>query len=223
MTVYATLGNLLLVPIADLQNLASTINVHGDTRKVADSTGKKRGTEVLCIVTGTTYAEAISKGPKSSDEWFRVDGGALYTPVNILDLLGGAAWTDSAGCSYDAGLLTADGTDDPTSTQDVVLQAGTYRGTITVAGEGTTGDHDRPLVVITGDEDGPLFTYNSVPVLHPTAAESATNKTVVDFEFTLTEENTVTIELSVVNEAGSLEAGSAYVAFSLLEAVAPAA
>lgn len=218
-TSYGILGNKLIVPQADLLNLVSPANTHGDTRLGGNAIGKVAGMEVLCKLTsGSTLNSAFALGPKSSDAWRIVDGSANYTPVNI------STWTVSTGCDYTAGLLTADGTDNPTATQVIALNAGTYKYSLKAAGEGTySADYHTAKITITGETDGAYLTkvFNSakdVTVSAATGAEAATSKTPLVGTFTLTADQDVTISLSVVNEDGDLEAGSAYILLDALEA-----
>lgn len=216
---YDKLGNHTIVPAADLLNLASRANVGGDTRVGGESLGKRAGMEVLRDAGSGAYSKVIALGSASSDAWRLVDGSASYTPVNLLITADGSDWTKSTGCTYADGLLTADGVDDPTASQVVALKAGTYRVAGEATAEGTLLDHDAPKLTITGATDGELVASVYKTVFHATAAESATTREEFAEEFTLTVDQNVTFEISVVNEAGSLEAGSAYITFEKLEAL----
>lgn len=219
MNTYEKFGNYPIVEQVDLENLVSAANRRGDNRVGAESAGKYEGKEVMVRLTsGDTLAKVMALGADSSAAWRVVDGSANYTPVNLLDAGGGDGWTESAGCTYASGLLTADGTDDPTTTQDVALKAGTYRLFGEAAYEGTTSDYDAPQLVITGATDGELVNQIFTGARHATAAESADPKEVIDLTFTIAVDQDVTFELNNVNEAGSLEAGSSYIVLTKLEA-----
>ena len=211
---FTQLGSFTIVDQADLINLQSAANIKGDTRVGGDSLGKKAGTKVLCKLTsGGTLNECIALGSKSSDAWRVVDGSANYTPVNL------SAWTASAGCTYAAGLLTADGVDDPTATQTVALKAGTYYMSARGTAEGALADHDAAKVVVTGATDGELVNKTFKSTFHPTAAETATaEREEYSTTFTLTADQNVVVTLSNVNEAGALEAGSSYIVVDPFEA-----
>ena len=215
------LGNKTIVDQADVLDLQSAVNRKGDTRVGGDAMGKRAGMEVLVRLTsGSTLTKAFALGPLSSDAFRTVDGSANFTPVNLLDSGGGAGYTESAGCTYAAGLLTADGVDDPTTTQDVVLKAGKYRLTGKATAEGTTGTHDAPLLTITGATDGEYMSTAYRASLHATAAESQAeaDRESVDVNFEVLVDQTVTFELSNVSQADALQAGSSYIILDGLEA-----
>ena len=213
------LGNKTIVDEADVLNLQSAVNRKGDTRVGGDAIGKRAGMEVLVRLTsGSTLTKAFALGPNSSDAFRTVDGSANFLPVNLLDAGGGAGWTETAGCTYASGLLTADGVDDPTTQQDVVLKAGTYYVSGTAAMEGTTSDYDAPQIVITGATDGEVANEIFTGAVHATAAESADPKEDIGFTFVIAVDQTVTFELNNVNEADALEAGSSFISLLPLEA-----
>jgi hypothetical protein len=218
---YETIGAYPVIEEVDLLNLASAANKPGDNRVGGDSAGKYIGKEILVRLTSDDSTKRMyALGNLSSDAWRVIDGSANITPVNILNAGGGAAWTVSAGCTYTAGLLTADGVDDPTASQVVVLKAGTYRLYGTAAYEGTTSDYDAPKLTITGATDGEVVAKVFTGARHATAAESADPKEVIDLTFTLTAASqNVTFEVYNVNEAGSLEAGSSFISLTKLEAM----
>ena len=209
------LGGLTIVDQADVLDLQSAVNRKGDTRVGGDAIGKRGGLEVLVRLTsGSTLTKAFALGPLSSDAFRTVDGSANFTPVNLV------AFTPAAGCTHTAGLLTADGVDDPTATQDVVLKAGKYRLTGLATAEGTVGTHDKPLMVITGATDGVLSSADYSASLHATAAEDQLDSARESIEviFELTVDQTVTFDISNVSEADVLQAGSSYIALDPLEA-----
>lgn len=218
MTAYPTFGSYPLVPQADLTNLQSKINKNGDTRLGGDGSGKRAGMEIYVDEGSDVYSKAVAKGELSSDKWMDMDGGTQGLPVNLLDSGGGAGWTESTGCTYASGLLTADGVDDPTTTQTVALKAGSYILTGEAAAEGTTSDYDAPRLEIDGATDGSLVSEIFTGAIHATAAESADPKEAFTVEFTLTVDQNVVFDLSNVNEAGALEAGSSYIVLNTLEA-----
>ena len=217
-TEYSSLGSMLIIPQADMEDLQSPANKPGDVRVGGDSLGKRAGMRALVSLTADgTYKEVFALGADSSDAWRVVDGSANYTPVNL------STWTASEGCTYTSGLLTADGVDDPTATQTVALKAGTYRLTAEGAGEGTYDtDYHTVLMTVTGATDGALVsnTWDAASDVTVSAAIGAENATPTEFvdTFTLTADQNVVFEISVVNEDGDLEAGSAYISISPLEA-----
>jgi len=217
MTSYPTFGSFPLVPQADVLDLQAQININSDTRVGGGGSGKRAGQVIMVDEGSDVYSWAAAFGALSSDKWIDAQGATAFLPVNLLNSGGGAGWTESAGCTYAAGLLTADGTDDPTTTQVVALEAGTYRLTGTAAYEGTATDYDAPQLEIDGATDGSLHSEIFTGALHATAAESASPKESFSLTFTLTVAQNVTFDLSNVNEAGALEAGSSYIVLDTLE------
>lgn len=216
--VYEKLGSRPIVEEAELLNLGSTANRPGDNRIGGESGGKYKGKEILVRLTSDdTLKQAYAVDKLSSSAWNIVDGSAVITPVNILSAGGGIAWTVSAGCTYSAGLLTADGVDDPTASQVVAMKAGKYTIQGTAAYEGTSSDYDAPKLTITGATDGEVVAKVFTGALHATAAESADPKEVINESFTLTVDQNVTFEVYNVNEAGSLEAGSSFIKLDVIE------
>lgn len=215
---YTRLGAYPIVPEAELTNLASAANKPGDNRVGGDSGGKYKGKKVLVQLTSDgTLKEAYAVDKLSSSAWNIVDGSASIVPVNILSAGGGIAWTVSAGCTYTAGLLTADGVDDPTASQTVTLKAGKYVIQGTAAYEGTTSDYDAPRLRVSGATDGALITKVFTGARHATAAEDASPKEVINEAFTLTADQVVTFKVDNVNEAGALEAGSSFIKLDVIE------
>lgn len=215
---YPTIGAFPVVPQAELESLVSAANKPGDNRVGGDSAGKYIGKEVLVKMTSDNSTKRVyALGANSSDAWRVVDGSAEFKPVNIESAGGGIAWTVSAGCTYSAGLLTADGVDDPTAQQVVALKAGRYRLFGTAAYEGTTSDYDAPRLRVVGATDGALITKVYTGARHPTAAESADPKEVIIEDFTLTVDQNVTFKVDNVNESAALEAGSSFIKLDKLE------
>lgn len=216
---YTLLGDMTIVPQADLENLVSRANRTGDRRVGGDALGKRAGMEVLCSLTsGSTLEKVMALGPKSSDAWRVVDGSANFTPVNL------STWTASAGCSYSTttGVLVADGVDNPTATQDVVLKAGKYTLRANGGGEGTYNtDYHTAKLIISGGTDGVLITkvWNTSANVDATVDHAFAHSDKEEYvtTFTLTVDQTVTFKLDVVNEAAALEAGQAYIKLALLE------
>lgn len=222
---YTQLGGLSIVTQADLENLVSAANKRGDTRKGGDSMGKRAGMEVLAQMTSdSSLKKVFALGAESYDAWRVVDGSANITPVNILNAGGGDAWTVSAGCTYAAGLLTADGVDDPTAQQVVALKAGTYRVIGLAAMHGpddqTPADYDAPKLLVSGATDGTvlthIFTGARYVTLHTELA--AADKEVISETFTIAVDQNVTFKLSNVNESGALESGDSYISITRIQA-----
>jgi hypothetical protein len=222
---YDLLGHKTIIPQADLESLVSRANRNGDTRVGGDALGKRAGMEVMAKLTSdNSLKSVIALGALSSDAWRVVDGSANITPVNILNAGGGDAWTVSAGCTYAAGLLTADGVDDPTASQVVALKAGTYRieGLAAMSGpdDQTPVDYDAPKLVVTGATDGAVLTkiYTGARYVTLHTELATADKEVISDTFTIDVDQNVTFAVSMVNEAGSLEAGNGYISITKLEA-----
>lgn len=216
---YERMGNYPIVEEAELLNLVSAANRQGDTRVGGDSAGKRKGKEIVVRLTSDdSLKRAFAEGELSSDPWTVIDGSAQIVPVNLLHPGGGVAWTVAAGSTYAAGLLTADGVDDPTASQVVALKAGTYRVTGEAAYEGSTSDYDAPKLTITGATDGELVNEVFTGARHATAAESADPKEPISLTFTIDVDQNVTFEVYNVNESAALEAGSSYISLNKLEA-----
>ena len=216
---YTNLGGKPVIPAADLLNLQSEANKPGVGAARVGATphalGKRPGLMAWRDAGGGALSLVFSKGGNSAAAWRAADGSADYTPLNI------GSFTPADGCTYSNGLLTADGVDDPTATNTITaLAAGTYVISGSAAYEGSTSDYDAPKLVVEGATDGVLLTKTFTGARHATAAESADPKEQFSYTFTLTVAQNVTIELSNVNEAGALEAGSSYIVVNPLEALA---
>jgi len=77
---YTLIGNRTVVPSADLSDATSAINVKGDTRKGAPSSGKRAGMSILSDQGDGTYKEYIALGAAATDKWQLVDGSSQVTP-----------------------------------------------------------------------------------------------------------------------------------------------
>lgn len=215
---YTNLGGLPVIPAADLLNMQSSANKPGvGNSRIGSSPyvmGKEGGDLAFRDAGSGALSLVFATGSLPSSAWRAADGSASYTPLNL------STFTPAAGCTYAAGLLTADGVDDPTATQTITsLAAGTYIVSGEAACEGpSAADVDAPKLVITGATDGVLLSKVFTAARHATAAESASPKEAFAYSFTLTVAQNVTVALSNVNEAGSLEAGSSYILLNPLEA-----
>lgn len=206
---YSMLGSLTVVPQADLQNLVSPVNLRGDGRKGSDNLGKYPTLRVV-VPSGTlagAYSEFFCTGGLSSSPWTKPDGSFLETPVNVLNAGGGAAWTLTTA-TYTGGLLTASGAATVNATQGVALKKGTYRlnGLVNRAATGAS-----VKLVLTGGTSGVVLTKT-----FNTAVVSAGNTTADAMEgtFTLTADETVTINLNIVDTTtGAATTGAGRVNF----------
>lgn len=207
---YNRMGPFPIVPIADLQNLVSEANLHGDNRKYATAMGKRAGHKVLALVSAGVYALVVPTSRASFAPWQIVDGSAQYTPVNILNAGGGAAWTLTTA-TYTGGVLTASGAAANNAVQVVALKKGTYRLNMKV-GRRVAGF--APKLVISGATDGVLSTTS-----YPKATVSADSSVVDDasVQFTLTADQNVTFTANVVDSATLANGvGAAYLANTVL-------
>lgn len=80
-TGYTVMGPLTVVPVADLSSLAASVNKRGDTRKGAESLGKRAGMVVLADMGSGVYREVVALGELPADKWQTVDGSTQYTPA----------------------------------------------------------------------------------------------------------------------------------------------
>lgn len=78
---YSKLGNLTVVPAADLVSLTSAANVRGDARVGSDGIGKTAGMIVVRDAGGGVYSLVMALGGLPADKWQVVDGSVQYTPV----------------------------------------------------------------------------------------------------------------------------------------------
>lgn len=220
---YSTLGNLPVIPAADLIDLQSNANKPcvGNTRvgAVPSVLGKRPGMRAFRDAGAGALSLVFATGGKSSDAWREADGSASRTPTNL------GAFTDGADTDYAAGLLTTDGGNDAAgrTAQSLTLTAGTYLVSGTAAVEGASAsDYTAPRIRVGTGAGGSQIASKVVGVTarHATAAESADPKE--DFAFTIVVGTTGTVyfTLDVVDEAGALAAGSAYITLNALEALA---
>lgn len=202
-TIYAGLGARTIVPQADLENLVSPINLRGDTRKGGDSVGKLPGEFLFVKLTsGGTLSTVFALGSKTSDAFRVVDGSANYTPVNVLNAGGGAAWTLTTA-TYTASLLTSTTAAAINAQQVVALKKGTYRMVGTVNRAATA---QALKVILTGATSGDVLNKT-----FSTAQVSAGNTAfdTVDETFTLTADENVTIKMNIVAVSGGANATGA--------------
>lgn len=82
------MGNLPVVPAADLTSLTSDVNRRGPARvngafgSNSEGTGKRGGTLVIRDSgSGDRYSMVFATGSAPSDVWLNVDGATKYTPV----------------------------------------------------------------------------------------------------------------------------------------------
>lgn len=225
---YTLLGTYPVIPAAELLDMQSAANRPGvgnsRTGSVPQILGKRGG--LMAMRDSSGYSMVMALGAKSSDGWRVVDGSATYTPVNVVPAASG--WTIGADSTYAANLLTTDAGNDAAGRafQTIALKAGTYRMTVTMAGEGDDEDYEVPRLRIksgsvtagVGATDVVDAIVGSAEFLHATAAESLATKQEKEVVFTLASDLSVTFTIDVVDEAGALVAGSAYIALSILEA-----
>lgn len=79
---YTLIGNVLVVPAAELASLTAVINVYkGDVRKGGNATGKVAGKRVWADQGNGTYKLYIALGPLAADKWQLVSGASQVTPA----------------------------------------------------------------------------------------------------------------------------------------------
>lgn len=224
---YTNLGGKPVIPAADLLNLQSEANKPGVGAARVGATphalGKRPGLMAWRDAGGGDLSMVFSTGGKTSSAWVRADGGATYTPANIV------AFDVGADSTYSNGLLTTDGGTDAAGQliEVVELAAGKYFFSGLAAGEGTVGETPNftaPRVRVgTGASGSGPFTTRITKVfksnIHPTAAESQDPKEEVGFTLTLTEPRFVHILIDIVDEANAVSAGSAYITLNPIEAI----
>lgn len=218
---YPFVGGLQLVPTADLQNLVSDANRRGDGRaKSANAAntlqpgaagggmGKRAGTKVLVDVGAGALAIAMAAGPLSSDLWRLVSGNDLFTPVNILNPGGGAAWTLTTA-TYAAGVLTSTTAAAINATQTVVLKAGRYKISGTVGRRLSTIWPRLIVTQVTGSVVLLSKEYNSA-----TVSAASTVVDTIDDTFVLTSDGSVKFDLNVRDGSGN-QTGATWITFIL--------
>lgn len=81
-TAYTLMGNLPVVPAAELISLTSNINVRGSARLGDAGAGKTAGMVVIRDSgTGDRYSMVFATGGAAADVWLAVDGATKYTPI----------------------------------------------------------------------------------------------------------------------------------------------
>jgi len=81
-TVYPKMGNLSIIPAADLISLTSNANVIGPARVGDTGFGKQAG--MLAIRdsgSGDRYSLVFATGNTAASVWLAADGATKYTPV----------------------------------------------------------------------------------------------------------------------------------------------
>jgi len=209
---YSRIGAWPIVPIADLNSLTSEANLNGDNRRVNKALGKEPGLKVLAILSTGVYGFVVATSSLSSSPWQLVDGSLRYTPVNILNPLGGAAWTLTT-TTYAAGILTVATAVADAAVQTVTLAAGKYRivGTATRQTALKAG-----RITVSGATDGIVLANTQIHVNSPVDASNA-NPTAFSREFTLlAASQVVTFTNTIVTIADNVVAtGNVYLAYSL--------
>jgi len=215
---YTRLGSHPIIAAADLLDLQSSANHAGNGNARIGSTpyvmGKRAGMFAWRDAGAGALSLVFASGAASSDFWRACDGSASYTPVNI------STWTVGADSTYSSSLLTTDAGDDAAgrATQSMSLTAGTYVLSGTSTAEGTILDHAAPRIRVgTSATNGDLLTKIFRDAYHATAAESGTHAA-FSTTFTVASAATIHFTIDVVDEAGALVAGSAYLTISPLEA-----
>lgn len=214
---YSTMGGMPIILAADLLDLQSAANRGGDTRIGTGSVlGKKPGTNAWRDAGSGAYSWVFSMGGNSSDAWRACDGSASYTPTNL------STWTVGADSTYSAGLLTTDAGDDAAgrATQSLTLTAGRYVLKGTAAIEGSAVDYVAPRIRIgTTATNGSILSDIFLAARHATAAESASPFETINQIITVAATGTIHFTVDLVDEAGVLVAGSAFISLSALEAI----
>ena len=81
MTAYLKLGDLTIVPSADLTSLASAANTKSPARLGDGGFGKKAGMIIVRDGGAGAYSLVFATGPAAADTWKVVDNSATYTPI----------------------------------------------------------------------------------------------------------------------------------------------
>lgn len=213
-------GGLQQVTIADLQNLVSDINRKGDGRaqsanalnSVAPGSpsigGKKASTKVAVDIGAGAIAVVMALGEKSSDLWRVIDGGTAYTPVNILNVGGGGAWTLTTA-TYAAGVLTSATAAAINATQTVVLKAGRYKISGTVGRRVSTVWPVLVVTQVTGSVTLLNKAYNTAKLDAASVVTDALSDT-----FVLPIDSSVKFDLNVKDINGN-QTGATFISFNL--------
>lgn len=220
----AYFGSVPLVTVAELQNLVSTYNRVGFGGAVSANAsaadlvvpgnknvgvGKKAGTRVAIDGGSGVFAGyAVALGALSSSLWKLVDGSTTYTPVNIVDVGGGAGWTLTTA-TYAAGVLTSATAAAINATQTVALKAGRYKIQGTVGRRVSTVWPTLKVTQVTG-------TVVLLDAAYSTATLSA-GSTVVDQltdTFVLPADGNVKFDLNVKDVSGN-QVGATFISFIL--------
>lgn len=218
---YTLLGAYPVIPAADLLNLQSAANRPGVGNSRTGSTpqvlGKKAGLIVARDSSGISLVFAL--GDKSSDGWRAVDGSASYTPTNL------GAYTTGADSTYSAGLLTTDGGNDAAgrTSQSLALKAGKYLVSGKAASEGASAAAYKTARIRVGTDASTNIASIATKIVgatqrHATAAEDAPVKEDFGFVITVASDATIYFTVDVVDQAGALAAGSAFITINPLEA-----
>lgn len=78
---YSLLGNILVVPSADVASATSVLNTAaGDTRKGGNASGKYPGKRILADQGDGTYKMYIALGATATSKWQLVSGASQVTP-----------------------------------------------------------------------------------------------------------------------------------------------
>jgi hypothetical protein len=223
---YSKFGSLILVPVADLQNLNSQANRNGATNSGPRSAndpnfsgsvsvggpgtiGKRKGVKIAVDVGSGAIGVAQAAGDKSSDLWRLIDGTTAYTPVNVLNPGGGAAWTLTTA-TYTGGVFTVATNNAQNATQTVALKAGRYRLSGTV---GKRAANVSPKLTVTQSTGSVVLLtklYNSVPI----DAASVKVDSLSD-QFTVLLDSNVVFDLTVRTDADASTTGAAWISFIL--------
>lgn len=78
---YAQLGNLTVIPSADLTNIASPANIKSASRLGDAGIGKRAGMIAVRDAGGGDLRLVFATGDLPEDVWKVVDNSATYTPV----------------------------------------------------------------------------------------------------------------------------------------------
>ncbi|HXB10935.1 MAG TPA: hypothetical protein VNZ45_03035 [Bacteroidia bacterium] len=228
-----------LVTLAQLQDLQSAANLHGDTRQGGSGLGKQAGKRVMVDMGAQTSVldgnslnfhamiEAIALGKGPSAPWMSLASATtLIAPVNIKDPDNTqSTWTlTNSDATYSNGLLTVSTVHTLQCTQNVTLKAGTYY----LNGSANTGAATyTPQVIVTGATDGIVLTYNPIqPVSVGDVVQYPIDQSLATFTLTAPSQTvTFTNNLCLVSNGvvtgGTGETGSAHIRY-ILESTGPA-
>lgn len=219
---YTNLGGKPVIPAADLLDLQSEANRPGVGQARTGSSpaalGKRPGLRAWCDTGSGNLSLIFATGGKSSDAWREADGSASRLPVNL------GAFTVGGDSTYSANLLTTDGGNDALGrmTQSMTLSAGKYFVSGVAASEGASSASYKAARIRVGTDTSSNIASIASKVVgvtqrHTTAAEDQSPKEDFGFIITVASTGTIHFTVDVVDQAGAIAAGSAFISLLPLE------